>query len=215
MKTSHKTRRPGFWILWLLSGIVRTVFYAAILAGALYLTSNHWLPLVYKALDVTQAPVAADVFVILGGGYSRAQRAADLYPQLHPQLIIVSGGHPLVDVDIQILQENGVPDSVIFPLAISNSTYEEAVNVLDFLSKSGYESALIITEPHHSRRALATFTCVNRWNNYGLELHITGSTPAPELQADNWWEFYWIANAIPMEYIKMGGYLFQYGIYCY
>jgi uncharacterized SAM-binding protein YcdF (DUF218 family) len=67
------------------------------------------------------------------------------------------------------LANMGVPISnIILPETIVNSTVGEAEAVLDTMQRQGMESAMIVTDPYHTRRAMIIFD--NIFEGTGIQL---------------------------------------------
>lgn len=110
-----------------------------------------------QTLTVESGDVKADAIVVLGGGRDeRPQRAAELFKQGAAPRILVSGKGDC-EADVQLLEKNGVPATVIIRENDSVNTYENAKLSIPLLRNMGAHSAIIVTAWFHSRRALACF----------------------------------------------------------
>jgi len=127
-----------------------TLFFIAItLAAAAFLFPR-------KVLTVDSGDTMADVLVVLGGGDGRAERAAELYKQGEAPAVLVTG-YGDCEVNVQILESNGVPPSAIVQEPNARSTLENARFSLPLLHKMNAQRVIIVTSWFHSRRALACF----------------------------------------------------------
>jgi uncharacterized SAM-binding protein YcdF (DUF218 family) len=110
-----------------------------------------------QTLTVDSGDVRADAIVVLGGGRDeRPQRAAELFKQGAAPRILISGFGDS-EADVQLLEKNGVPATIIFQENDSVSTYENAKFSIPLLRQMGAHSAIIVTAWFHSRRALTCF----------------------------------------------------------
>ena len=109
-----------------------------------------------ESLTIDSGEVQGDVLVVLGGGDGRAERAAELYRQGVASHVLVTGYGDCAS-NIQRLEQNGVPASVITPEPNALSTLENAQLSVPLLRKMGAHRVIIVTSWFHSRRALACF----------------------------------------------------------
>ena len=126
----------------------------------------------------------ADALVVLSGGiyakdpsqplnlpdsdtYLRATYAAWLYKNWRQVPIIASGGAArtengfviLADVIRRVLEEQGVPPSMIWMEERSTSTYENVLYSAAILRQKGIRKAAVVTQAHHMLR---TYKCFQR-----------------------------------------------------
>jgi uncharacterized SAM-binding protein YcdF (DUF218 family) len=123
----------------------------------------------------------ADAIVVLTGGIlkhdesmpedlpqpdtlSRVSYAAWLHRNWRPLPVIVSGGMTgvkrrvvLADVARRVLEEKGVPASMIVTEGRSRSTYENARYSAEILRARGLTRVALVTEALHMRRSVAAF----------------------------------------------------------
>jgi uncharacterized SAM-binding protein YcdF (DUF218 family) len=102
---------------------------------------------------------------IFGDGANRFTQTFDLYQQGHIERILLTGGRS----DIlkrnaaeaprakQLLQQWGVPDSVIIVEGEARNTYENALFTKQYLDSLGYDHCLLVTSAFHMPRATACF----------------------------------------------------------
>jgi uncharacterized SAM-binding protein YcdF (DUF218 family)/glycosyltransferase involved in cell wall biosynthesis len=132
-------------------------------------------PLVWWAaapLRADSTPRHADTIVVFaggvgesgkaGGGYQeRVARAVELYRAGHAPRLVFSSGYAFAfaeaDVMRQLAVELGVPPSAIVLETQAASTYENVVFVARILQAGGWQSAILVTSPYHTRRALLTW----------------------------------------------------------
>ena len=137
----------------------RLLLFLALAAAAVYLLlpgdafTRFWK----RSLVVSVPLERADALIVLGGeAESRSLEAARLYRKGVASQVFVTG---LGDAsrNRQILIGAGVPALRITTEPKATSTYENALLLKPLLESAGVKSALIVTSPFHTRRALATF----------------------------------------------------------
>jgi uncharacterized SAM-binding protein YcdF (DUF218 family) len=136
--------------------------------------------------------VRADVIVALGGDKrcGREKRAVELYRQRIADKVIVSGvqyawGIHTGEAAKRYVIRLGVPESDVLIIRDTWNTRAEA-RVLDSLMREhGWRSAIIVTSPFHSRRALYTVEKISP----DLTFYSSPVTAqAPEWQPVDWWK---------------------------
>lgn len=140
----------------------KRVFFPAMLlalaAGEFLLLQSAVLGMVWPRLLMVKAPLQeADCLILLGGEQNaRPVVTAGLYADGVAPLIFITGFGD-TNANKRALLEQGVPLSVIKVEPRSRSTLMNARLLRPMLAASGIKSALIITSPFHTRRALAVF----------------------------------------------------------
>ena len=108
------------------------------------------------------------------------------------------------------LQRAGVPRERIEVLpGTVGSTYEEAVRSLDYATRRGLRSILVVTSAYHSRRALWTFRHVFRGS--GIEVGLEAGAPGGQSPGPATWWFRpsgW--KTVALEYPKLIYYRLRY-----
>lgn len=137
----------------------RLLLFLALCGVGLYLllSGNSFTRFWQRCLVVSVPLERADALIVLGGeAEARPVEAARLYRQGVAPLVFVTG---LGDAsrNRQILIGAGVPALRITTEPKATSTYENAVLLKPLLERSDVKSAVIVTSPFHTRRALATF----------------------------------------------------------
>ncbi len=106
------------------------------------------------------------IVVLSGGTESRMKEALKLYKDGYGKVIILTetgrqteGYEYLNSFDMRIqLLNNGVPDgNIIITDLTVNTTVDEAGAVRDLLKNRQYGSAIVVTDPYHTRRAAKIF----------------------------------------------------------
>ena len=159
-----------------------------------------------KILCVDSGPVSADVIVVLGGGVHelRAERAAELF-QRHaaPRIIITGAGDD--EINRLILRQKGVPASAIEMENNSTTTRENAEFTIKLLRAENVRSVILVTSWYHARRALKTF------EHYAPELKFY-SRPSYATFAREEWPQRGNGHRMRLEFLKLPGYWFRYGV---
>jgi uncharacterized SAM-binding protein YcdF (DUF218 family) len=128
-----------------------------------------------------------DAIVVLSGAESdRIPEAARLYNEGYAKTIILTDtglsktptpGTEEIPIDPNgikagELAKMGVPISdIILPKNIVSSTAGEAQAVLDMMQKMNLKSAMIVTDPYHTRRAKIIFDSVFQGSGIHLRMH--------------------------------------------
>jgi len=145
----RRLRKALLWVQW---SIDAAVLVAAVLV---WTPAGNWVERRLIAVD----PLAkADYIVVLGGGYSRAVEAANLYRDGWASKVIVSSRGPQANVLSRIAQSYGVPQEAILvdPLAGRTADHPHTVQKLPGLDRQA-DRFLIVTSPLHTSRAQACF----------------------------------------------------------
>ena len=139
----------------------------ALLLGYLLLTATQ------VAIDArSRAPVEADAIVVLGAAQyngrpspalqARLDRAASLYHDgLAPQVWVTGGQRPgdrfsEASASDLYLQRQGVPRSALRLETQGANTYDSLAAAARYLKREGTQRVLLISDPWHSHRLLAT-----------------------------------------------------------
>lgn len=155
---------------------------------------------------MVSAPMAkADALIVLGGEPSaRPTVAARLYRQGVAPVVFVSGVGD-VAANKRVLVESGVPEHSIIVEPNSVSTYTNASFLKPVLLRNGVRSALIVTSPFHTRRALATFRKVMPDIRFGVTDASIGWWGRPEGRGS-------LDRFALIEFLKTAEYFLFYGV---
>lgn len=158
-----------------------------------------------QTLTVDSGNVKANVIIVLGGGRDeRPQRAAELFKQGAAPRILVSGFGDC-EADVQLLEKNGVPATVIIRESDSFNTFENAEFSVHLLREMNVDSAIIVTSWFHSRRALTCFEhCAPEITFYSRPSYLTYQ-PTVINQQD-------VSNYVKSEYLKLLVYWVWHGV---
>ncbi len=135
-----------------------------------------------KFLNVTKEPVNSDVIVSLGGGdLERIKKAIELYKNGYAlqNLLILTGNQPLSKKDprIEYINKNNLKNINIINIENTKNTKEEVIYIKNFLINNNYKSAILVSDPPHSRRisTLINLLKINNDDNLTFNLVATDS----------------------------------------
>lgn len=106
------------------------------------------------------------VVVLSGGGVPRLEEAGRLYKEeMVDKFILTETGNMLAGYDqtysynekLIILDMDIPPTAIFITEEHAKNTYAEAVAVKDLMQKNRFRSAVVITDPYHTRRARLIF----------------------------------------------------------
>lgn len=147
----------------------------------------------------------ADGLIVLGGEpLARPQEAARLYHQGVAPVVFVTGIGDAI-TNRRILIAEGVPSTRIVSETKSSTTHENALFLKPTLEAAQVRSALIVTSPFHTRRALATFRKVMPGITFGVTEASIGWWGRPEGRWD-------INRFAAIEFLKTLEYWMLYGV---
>lgn len=175
---------------------------AAIVLAALLLVSTIVLPRLGPWLVVDDPIEPADAIIILGGTmYERQLEAVDLHKQgLAPRIYlfreIADWGEVeliaraisyrrIVDMQIDVMQQLGVPRDQIEILDEANSTADEADHVYALVTGRQLSRVIIVTSKQHTRRARLVMN--RRLSGTGVKAMVR-FTRYDRSDAERWWE---------------------------
>jgi uncharacterized SAM-binding protein YcdF (DUF218 family) len=188
---------------------------ALLLAVALLvLSDSFWLPAIGEFLVVSDPLAPADAIVVLAGNApARLPHAEELYRQGFAPLLIVSDEEvhsQTLDTTWSKLYAAGVaaPELPASALVIltdppPESTLDEAERDAALLQARGLHSAILVTDPFHSRRAGLLFAA--EFRRHGLA--VRSSPNADQLDLPHWWQHRQSRRMVIDEYVKLLAYL--------
>lgn len=170
-----------------------------------YLKGESFQRLWHQSLVVSVPLQRADAIIVLGGEpLARPQKAALLYKDGVASKVFVSGIGDAAR-NRQILIGSGVPSSAITMETHASTTYLNALLLRPLLEAAGVRSALIVTSPFHTRRALATFRKVMPGISFGVTEASIGWWSTPMGRGD-------ITRFAAVEFLKTLEYWLLYGV---
>jgi uncharacterized SAM-binding protein YcdF (DUF218 family) len=145
-------------------------------------------------LIVSDKIVPADAIVVLSGGESdRLPQAARLFKKGYGSEVILTrtaliDSNPPIDPnhfkEIQAVDLGIPPEQTIITNEQVDGTLDEANAVLDVMQRHGYKSAIVVTDPYHSRRARIIFDDVFEGTNINVMIYPVGNS---WYRATTWW----------------------------
>jgi uncharacterized SAM-binding protein YcdF (DUF218 family) len=177
-----------------------------IVACALFMPRGDAFLRFWRKWLVVSVPMEhADALIVLGGEpLARPQEAARLYGEGMAPLVFVSGIGDHGE-NRRILLHNGVPDTAIQVEPGSFSTFTNALFLRPILRAAHVRTAMIVTSPFHTRRALATFRMMIPNVSFGVTDASIGWWSRPEGQGD-------VNRFAAVEFLKTAEYWLFYGI---
>ncbi len=187
----------GVVIVLLLASLVGYLFLRA--AGAYLIIADDLIPV--------------DAIIIMGGGNEgRMDEALELYREKYARIVILTETGERIDefdylqsFDLRIqLLNNGVPSgNILITDTKVTSTLEEAQAVKQLLERRQFSSAIIVTDPYHTKRTSIIFKDV--FSEQDIKLHFRPVNPSWYnsrtwfLTADGW-------KYTILEYVKLLAY---------
>ncbi len=187
------------------SAAVRIAVISTAIVILLAATHSLWLAALGRALVHADAPVHADIAVVLAGdgaGY-RIMKAAELARQGYVPKVLVSGppyfyGFHECDLAIPFAVRRGCPQDLFIALPNeANSTTEEAAAVLAELRRRGVRRALVVTSDYHTARASRIY----RRLAGGIDFEMIAARDR-YFTAEGWWHSRPACKVFAMEWIK-------------
>jgi uncharacterized SAM-binding protein YcdF (DUF218 family) len=125
-----------------------------------------------KWLDVTQKPVKSDLVVCLGGGtLDRVKKSIELFEKGYANKFLLLGeswyNQPYI--------KKNYPNLVVKVDESSKNTKEEITFLIDYMKTHKYKSAIIVTDPPHSRRVKSLISLVHILGDENITFSIVAS----------------------------------------
>ena len=131
-------------------------------------------------MDVTEKPVKSDIIVCLGGGtIERVKKSIELFEKGYAgkQVFLLIGetwyNQPYI--------KKNHPDIPIVIDEDPKNTKEEILFIKQYMKKNGYKSALIVTDPPHSRRVSLLTSRLSAEGDETMTFRVIGSDV-------KWWD---------------------------
>lgn len=191
---------------------VVTVFFITI-----FVTHNLWLESAARFLIVQDNLSPADVIVVLGGGGpERVWQGVKLFNLHYGKWIIVTGMEQkfpgLTTTWPQLAKAEamslGVSEGAIILEERSTSTYEDAIYVKEDMLSREFQSAIVVSSPHHTRRARMIFRKVFK-DHKDMSLQFS-PVENGDFQVHKWWTREKELVGFINEYSKLILYFFKY-----
>jgi len=197
----------------------RYIAVLVILALLIVIAVTHalWLEAIAKFLIVRDEISHADVIVILGGGAAdRVWQGVDLYQSGYGKWILATGmKHEMPGLVVTWPElarreaiSQGVPEDAFIVEDRPTSTYEDAIYVKEDMLNRGFKSAIIVSSPHHTRRARMIFRKVFK-DHKDISLQFSPVEDG-KFQVEKWWTRENELIGVVNEYCKLVFYFFKY-----
>lgn len=180
-----------------------------LLAVLALITYPIWLTVLAGFLVHSDAPVPADMIVVLAGDFtgSRIFTAGNLVRQGFATKALISGpggvyGNYESDLAIALAVHNGYPASYFVPFPNdSKSTTSESEAVISELRRRNVHKIDLVTSNFHTRRAGRTFRSLAP----GFEVHVVAA-PDRYFTTNGWWKEREGRKTFLMEWMKTVGF---------
>ncbi len=169
-----------------------------------------------RFLNVDAPPAPADAIVVLASNPKRIRHAVALYAQGYAPVVAFTDATykdaglacSSALLDVPAAQALGLPaESVVITGDEVASTYDEAVAVRALVAEHGWQRLIVVTDPFHTRRAVATFRALIP------TVTVTASaTPDGDYDPRHWWRSEEGVMAAITEVGKLAYYWIAYGI---
>ena len=153
--------------------VIGMVLFWFLLVPWAFLNYGYWI-------DATQEPVKSDIIVCLGGGtVERLNTAVKLYSEGYSKTksIILLGE----SYDTKKYLESTYPHTHIDQHHEPENTKEEVRYIKKWMLENGYKTALVVTDPSHSRRVSVLDTVLNVKGDSDITLRMVSSEVS-------WWK---------------------------
>jgi uncharacterized SAM-binding protein YcdF (DUF218 family) len=185
--TNRKSQRGG-----ILSTLIALIF-LVVLCGAIYLARHPILRFVGESWIVNESMDHADAIIVLSDDNfyaDRVTRAAELIREGKAPIVVASGRRlrpyaGIAELMQHDLIERGVPKEniVVFPQD-ADSTRDEALALLPFVTQKKWHSLLIVTSNYHTRRARYIFRHIFPQD---VDLAVVSARDG-DFDPEQWWE---------------------------
>lgn len=188
---------------------------------ALFLAGEPLLLAAGDFLVVQDQLEPAAVIHVIDGPLERVDYAIQLYQQGYGQVLFFTGDWTpaLNTTDALFFKQyalaRGVPaEHILLDDGPINSTYSEAVRLRQFLETHPLpvESVLVVSDPHHMRRAAWTYRQV--FEGQPLKLLMAPVPFSLSRHHRRWWTDPLSRRMVESEYLKLGFYYLRYQFSC-
>ena len=158
--------------------------------------------------NYTDEPEDSDVIIVLGGGdQGRMDKAAELYQAGYADTVIMTPiGDRFSGEELKSIGRHyGINEGDIIIEDDSGSTYTNAEESIEIMEEEGFDSALIVTNDYHIKRARLSF---DRLNDGSMTFNYIN---AMNLSDERWYERENSGTIWMNEFVKTWGYRF--GLY--
>ncbi len=178
-----------------------------------------WLGIVYEIVVINSKIEEVDAIILENWGEKdkNVELTAALFKGGYAKLIFTTGpksrtrnANTSVDKARTLLFKEeliklGIDENNIIPIEQEKrGTFIEAKASMEYFSRYGIKSAIIVTNPHHQLRTLLTYKKI--YNGKDKKFLIT-SAELPWFRPDNWWKDHNAIQSIHGEYMALIYYL--------
>jgi len=197
----------------------RYIIISAILSFFLIIaiTCDLWLKSIARFLVTNDELMNVDAIVVLDCGNGPAYNyGVKLYRSGYGKKIIVVGGSidlpgintTYADLAMQwIVNSLEVPGEAVMAIEDPTTIYEAALYVRDMMLERDFRSAIIVSLPHHTRRAKMIFRRIFGKQEDANLMFI--SPNIEQFQIEKWWTRENELNAVVTEYCRLILYFFH------
>jgi len=111
-------------------------------------------------------------------------------------MILTGGCHSLMELALSL----GIPGESVILEENANNTFEDARYTHGIMLANGFTSAILVTSPYHSRRAVMMF---RRFFDSEIDL-ISHPVTRSWFEGTNWWTRGRESRVVVTEYLKLG-----------
>ncbi len=180
---------------------------------------RFWLGIAYEVVVINSRIEKVDAIILENWGeeHKNVELVARLFKDGYAKLIFTTGPKFMekkVNFSVDkaralLFKENlielGVNESSIIPIEQEErGTHVEARASMEYFSKYGIKSVIIVTNPHHQLRTLLTYKKVYSGKNKKL---LITSAELPWFHSDNWWRSHNAIQSVHGEYMALIYYL--------
>ncbi len=187
--------------------IISIIFILLIVAA---ITHTLWLEAIGRFLIVGDKLSPADVIVVLGGGgLERVRHGVKLYQLGYGAKIIVTGMGE-ARLTMQEAVSLGVSEDAIILEEKATDTHENAEYVKQIMVDRNFRSAIVVSSPHHMRRARRVFRKVFE-DREDISLQFSPVEDS-DFRVHKWWTRRRDLKRVITEYRKLLVWLFKHSI---
>ena len=183
---------------------------ALVMATMAYLGRDPLLQAAGDFLVVSDALRPADAVIAIGGdGPARIRTAMELLRDRYGRWLVISGGpygrgkNSAFMMRDQAIAE-GMDGERILVDDLAESTLDNAVGSAKLLRVRGLHTAILLTSPYHTRRAIAIFSRV--FHPEGLLVRVLAVDDG-HFRVDHWWTRDFERHLVLREYVKLLAFL--------
>jgi uncharacterized SAM-binding protein YcdF (DUF218 family) len=195
--------------------VARWSCYAALGLGVLVGLCFIGCPLAGAWLSLPSQPTPADAIVVFGGSRNRTQQGIELFEQgLAPELWHTGWSEPATPPSrreqLAAKTDGGhrLPEHAIHLLE-TTSTWEDGREVARLAQQQGVQHLLVVTDWHHSRRAVCMLRHHLRESSITVSFASALDTPG---HIATWWQHKHTRHLVISEWQKLLYYWVRYGV---